>query len=289
MNKILNKSTFDNLKRKSMFTERVQFFRDVVLFSWVDLNLTELCNRSCVFCPRVDQEAYPNQALHMSTLLADRIASELKFMNFMGVVVLCGFGEPLLHPKVPTIAEAFGRRGIRVELVTNGDHLTVGLAKRLYRSGIKFFNVSMYDGPEQIVKFDDLFSNADIEQSNYLLRDRWHGPDQDFGLKLTNRAGLIDVGNQEGVDLTHPCFYPSYSLVVDWNGDVLLCVQDWHKKVKMGNVYGQTIFDIWSGSKMMKARERLAFGSRCDSPCNKCNAEGTLHGGNHVKSWGFVK
>ena len=29
-----------------------------------------------------------------------------------------------------------------------------------------------------------------------ILRDRWHGADKDYGLKLTNRTGTIDIGNQ---------------------------------------------------------------------------------------------
>ena len=34
------------------------------LFSWVDINPTELCNRTCSFCPRgID---YPNQNLHIT-------------------------------------------------------------------------------------------------------------------------------------------------------------------------------------------------------------------------------
>ena len=31
----------------------------------VELNTTELCNRKCPFCPRVDPKTYPNQNIHM--------------------------------------------------------------------------------------------------------------------------------------------------------------------------------------------------------------------------------
>ena len=35
----------------------------------VELNTTELCNRKCVFCPRVDPGVYPNRSLHLSVQL----------------------------------------------------------------------------------------------------------------------------------------------------------------------------------------------------------------------------
>ena len=34
----------------------------------VEFNPTELCNRTCHFCPRVDPEVYPNRKLHLSLI-----------------------------------------------------------------------------------------------------------------------------------------------------------------------------------------------------------------------------
>lgn len=285
----LNEATAANLRRKAEFIDNVQFYKGIPLFSWVDLNLTELCNRRCVFCPRVDPKIYPNRNLHMSAALSEKMAKELRFLNFKGTVVLCGFGEPLLHPNISVIVSHFGNRGIRVEIVTNGDHLTIPMISRLTSSGVQFFAVSMYDGPEQIKKFQTMFSESGVDKSHYILRDRWYGPSEDYGLKLTNRAGMIEVGNQNVVDLTRPCYYPSYCLVVDWNGDILLCVQDWSKQAKIGNITTESMFNVWTNPEMMRFRTRLANGNRCQRPCNKCNAEGTLHGVRHTKEWGFIK
>ena len=44
------------------------------MFSWIDISLTELCNRVCSFCPRADPDFYPNQNLHASNALIRRIA-----------------------------------------------------------------------------------------------------------------------------------------------------------------------------------------------------------------------
>lgn len=281
---MLTESTRENLRRKSHYVDHVQMRGTVPLFSWIDLNLTELCNRRCVFCPRVDSDFYPNQNLHIGHSLAAKIARELKDLDYRGVVVLCGFGEPMLHPELDEIIAAFGP-DIRVELVTNGDKLTPDRARRLTDAGLDYFVVSMYDGPEQRETFRSLFQDAGISEEMFILRDRWHSEEDSFGLKLTNRAGTIDIGHQDPVVPTHPCYYPAYSLTLDWNGDALLCVQDWNKKVKVGNVYAQSLMEIWMSPLLARYRDRLLRGQRTMAPCKNCNADGTLHGFNHRDVW----
>jgi radical SAM protein with 4Fe4S-binding SPASM domain len=284
---MLNDATRENLRRKSAYVDAVQMRDGVPLPSWIDLSLTELCNRSaghkkaCVFCPRIDPDFYPNQKLHMPLALARKIADELRALSYEGVVVLCGYGEPLLHPQLAELVSLF--QGIRVEVVTNGDFLTPQRIATLSKAGVNYFVVSMYDGPEQIEKFTQRFAEAGC--SDFLLRDRWHTEADDFGLKLTNRGGTVTVGDQDPVQAGRPCHYLTYQMQVDWNGDVLLCPQDWHKKLKFGNVTGQTLMEIWTGSAMNKRRINLIEGKRCDAPCNQCNTDGTLHGFNHAPAW----
>ena len=44
----------------------------------ITINPTELCNRTCHFCPRSDPKVYPNQNLHISEETVRRLSSELK-------------------------------------------------------------------------------------------------------------------------------------------------------------------------------------------------------------------
>jgi len=281
---MINEATKQNLRRKSVYVDDVQMAGDIPLFSWIDVNLTELCNRKCIFCPRVDPNEYPNQDLNMSLPLMRRMADELIALEYRGVVVFCGFGEPLLYPHLAEAISFFGP-DIRTEVVTNGDRLTVSYIDALIKAGMDYMVISMYDGPHQIEQFKRLFEEAGYDESHYLLRDRWHTEEDNFGLKLTNRAGTVSIGKQDPVDVTHPCHYPAYSMTVDWNGDVLLCVQDWNKKVKMGNVYAQSLLEIWRSNLIQKYRYQLANGKRKLTPCNNCNTDGTLHGYNHVEKW----
>jgi MoaA/NifB/PqqE/SkfB family radical SAM enzyme len=278
---MLTEATKANLRRKSAFVDRVHMRDGVPMPSLIELNLTELCNRKCVFCPRVDGNAYPNQALHMSLDLARKIADDLRGIEYRGTVTLCGYGEPMLHPKLPELVALFG--DIRVEIVTNGDFLDGKRIKQIVEAGIDYFIVSLYDGPEQIEKFEAAFAGA--ECTNYLLRDRWHTEADEFGLKLTNRAGSVDIGPQEPVDQQRACFYPSYQMMIDWNGDVLLCPQDWSKLHRHGSLAFQTVMEVWTSKALHKRRMQLIAGRRCAAPCNGCNTDGQLHGFVHADIW----
>ena len=143
----------------------------------------------------------------------------------------------------------------------------------------------MYDGPEQVNKFKSMTKEADVPADFVILRDRWYDASKDFGLKLTNRSGTINIGVQEDLNKFTYCNYPSYSLMIDWNGDIFLCPQDWQRRVTMGNIMQQHLFDIWTGPVITKYRRNLLKGDRCNSPCKECNAEGTVLGKKHAKDW----
>jgi len=286
-NEIFENSIITNVNRKAKYIDQIIMVDNVPCFSWIDLNPTELCNRRCVFCPRSNSTFYPNQDLNMSLSLAEKICDELKNFNYKGGLMLCGYGEPLMHRKIVPLVQIFGK-DIHTEIVTNGDKLTKKLIEDLYNAGLNMMLVSMYDGPHQEDYFHELFSDAGISIDNYILRDRWYSIEEDYGVKLTNRAGMVTSGKQEPVNLNHPCYYTHYSLQIDWNGDATLCAQDFNKKIKIGNAYAQSIMDIWKSKNLDKYRKVLGKGYRLLYPCNQCNVNGTLHGKFHAEIWNKI-
>ena len=80
----LTDATRQNLLRKSGFIDEVHMIGDIPLFSWIDISLTELCNRVCSFCPRADPDFYPNQNLHASNAMIRRIADECPSSKHLG-------------------------------------------------------------------------------------------------------------------------------------------------------------------------------------------------------------
>ena len=130
-----------------------------------------------------------------------------------------------------------------------------------------------------------MIKESKVPKDFVILRDRWYDSEKDYGLKLTNRAGTIKVGKQDSVKTFTHCFYPSYSVLIDWNGDVFLCSQDWQRRRTMGNIMLEDLFEIWTGKMISKYRKNLLNGKRCNSPCTECNAEGTVLGHKHADAW----
>lgn len=247
----------------------------------VEVNTTELCNRTCVFCPRHNPEVFPNRNLHMTPKGAGLIAKELARHKFIGKISFSGFGENLLNPKFNEIVESFRNElpDNVLECNTNGDHLNSHYAHDLFDKGLTLLYINLYDGPEQFDHFDKIMQ--DIPDSKY--RYRMHWSQKDHGLILNNRSGTIDWLGIEDEDITKlkgtVCHYPFYKMFVDWNGDVLFCSNDWGREHVVGNVIADTLDNVWLYSKPLnKIRRRLASGDRSHSPCNRCSIKGTLFG-----------
>ena len=121
-----------------------------------------------------------------------------------------------------------------------------------------------------------------INSEQYLVRHRYYSEDQDFGITLSNRSGLMENAEYKIASLKEPlkkpCYIPSYTFFLDYQGDVLMCPHDWGKKVILGNLNNNKLLDIWFSKKSVKIRQMLNNSNRNFKPCNVCDVEGTLMG-----------
>ena len=277
-----------NIKRRTVIVDDVlSKYKGSPIPSWIELSIIDVCNRSCSFCPKSDPKVAPDTYQKMQMNLINKLAQELKEIDYKGSVVLCGYGEPMLHKNINIISKKLSEVAY-VEIVTNGDTLSSKQIKDLYINNVNKLLISMYDGEHQRNKFQEMVEQSKVPKDFVILRDRWYDEKKDYGLKLTNRGGTINVGDQEEVGKFKKCFYPSYQFLIDWNGDIFLCPQDWQRRVTMGNMMQEHIFDIWTNKIMTKYRKNLINGKRDDSPCSMCNAEGTILGKNHANEWAKV-
>ncbi len=258
----------------------------------IELNLTELCNRKCVFCPRINPKVYPNRNLMMDIKLCQKLSIELKELNYKGRISFSGFGEPLLNKNFIEYIKVFSNSipSSFIETNTNGDKLTSTLINNLYQAGLNGLYVNLYDGKEQIKKFEKLFFETMVPESFWKLRPHWLGSEKDFGLILNNRSGMLINGDENYLPLkkaiNSPCYYPFYKLFIDWNGDVLGCSNDWGRNLIFGNVYKENISKIWVNNKFTQLRKKLFHGNRDKTPCKSCNIDGKITG---VKSVEILK
>lgn len=251
----------------------------------VEFNTTELCNRTCEFCPRVDPAVYPNRNLNMTEELVSKVARDLAEVGYKGRVSFSGFGEPLLNKKFASFVEICRRQlpENTIETNTNGDFLNPEIVRGLFTAGLTHLYVNLYDGPEQRPEFEAMMSTAGVPKDSYKLRDHWVGATQDFGLNLNNRSGMVDLKGVENYRRPEelsgkPCYYPFYKMLVDWDGKVLFCSNDWGRQIVVGDLTNQHVREVWLCDAMTAVRRRLGGGDRGTSPCNSCNVEGVLHG-----------
>ena len=72
-------------KNSSSFEKR--FLDGSPFFTWIEFSITDLCNRTCVFCPRFDSNVYPNNNEEISLELYEKIMSELASYDWQGGIV----------------------------------------------------------------------------------------------------------------------------------------------------------------------------------------------------------
>lgn len=281
-------------RKRKIFDGQLQTEPDTgrPLFAKLELSVTGLCSRRCVFCPRVDPKVYPNVREHLSESEHRRILNDLAEVEWRGTISYSGFGEPMLHPHFDSLI-ATARETLpdaRLETVTNGDFLDSNRLRRLVDAGIDVIIVSLYDGPGQLDEFSRMRSDAGVSSDQMLLRIRYKPPEKHHGLTISNRAGTVDL-SYIGIEplaepMSHPCFYPHYSIFVEYDGEVLLCCNDWTKQKPLGNVHEAGLLEIWFSPLMDAVRSELLAGNRQFSkPCRTCNVKGTRMGGLHAEAW----
>jgi radical SAM protein with 4Fe4S-binding SPASM domain len=73
---------------------------------------------------------------------------------------------------------------------------------------------------------------------------------------MINRGGLVNITQKRIKYYT----LASENLVIDYNGNVILCCNDYLSSVKLGNINNEKIIDIWNKKFYKKIRYELRKG-----------------------------
>ena len=235
-----------NIPRKEKITkDSLQFIsiggKKIPLMSVIEISNSGMCNRKCSFCPRSDPN-YPDINEFISEELHYKIFKELSDLNYNGMVIYSGYVEPLLDKKIyKSISEA--RKLLpeaKIEIITNGDVLNEERIKKLFKSGLSTLLISVYDGPEEEKKFYKMCEKSNLDENQYVIRNRYLPENLDFGLNISNRGGNLENSEHKRPGLVNAlnakCNYPAYTFFIDYNGDVQMCSHDWAKKFIAGNI-----------------------------------------------------
>ena len=240
----------------------------------IEINPVEACTRKCSFCPRSNPKLYPTTNKRISLETCEKIAKDLKEIDYTGRVGFVGFGEPLLHKQLEqciSIIRQYNPKITYLEIITNGDLLTAARIQSLYNAGCNLIAVSMYES--DITEYIEA-QRGDIPIE--IVYRHHYDATNNYNLDLVNRNEI--TFGKTYLNIESPCYIPFYKLFIDWNGDILTCQNDWSRTLTFGNINSESIRKIWLGQRYIAFKNTLITGKRTIEPCSKCNVCGIKRG-----------
>lgn len=268
----------------------------------VDVELTEGCNRYCSFCGLQAIRPGTGGYKRMSLTTAKMVAGQLGVLAPRTRVEFAGHGEPLMNGQFVEIFSLFRARlpEAQLQVTTNGAPMRNGRMRQVledvFAAGINIVMLDTY-APER----DGLREQAFALPPSIEVIDFYEAPDRqavspwvhyhgkvnrrvvlmdDLELrdgelavrKIDNRAGNNPNGTRVTEPLRKTCVRPFRTMVVTWQGNVIICCEDWKQEYVAGNVHEVALMHIWRGAEMEAARAHLQNKDRSLRPCSTCDA-----------------
>lgn len=247
--------------------ENVNILSKVDCLRIVEVNISNVCNMKCPFCPQSIKMQYALDYADVHMIKC--FANQLHDMHYAGYICIAGHGEPTLHPKFIEILNVL--KDFNVVLVTNGSQFSNQTWKNI--SQLCQIKVSIHDWANRQTYFDR-FSGSNAVFRNHDM----HNPQ----MNIYNRAGCMHkIENNNDLALRR-CNYPFYKTMIDVDGSYLICEADWttHSKTSI-NVFNTCIADYFCND-LSKYRRLMNTGRNNIDCCKECNIDGQLIGNKFV-------
>jgi len=272
----------------------------------LDIGVTNACNSNCIMCPHHKLKNIGTMNMNLYEKIIDNcVKLKIKY------VTLSFFGEPLLDKTLIEKIKYAKERKIDVSFYSNASLLNNSWAQKLIESKLDCITISFdgytketYEKIRRGLKFDVVKNNilnliklkekigtnnpkidlvlVELEENKKEIEkfcEEWKNKVGGISIiNMRNWAGGINKkGTKESFHFNYkskrkPCALIWQRMVVDWNGDVVLCCDDWNHSVILGNLKKQTIKEIWKGEKLREIRKAHIEGKFHKVPlCAKCN------------------
>lgn len=106
----------------------------------MDVEASFFCNLECPMCSRL------HQGQEEGLMPYARFARLAPYFRYIGVIVLTGWGEPLVHPQLPEFVSLVRAHGSKPRLATNATLLNEDRAARLIDAGLDIVHISIDAG-----------------------------------------------------------------------------------------------------------------------------------------------
>lgn len=265
----------------------------IKLFNSICIETAAKCNRTCYFCPN-HTTARPDE--YMPWNLVEKIAGELRDLKYSGRISPYIYNEPMRDPRLLDFIRLMKKSCPRANIMTNtnGDYIKDEQSvERLFEAGLDSLVINVYAAKDHTPlgislantrydRFIQMFAHRIVsKQSPYLNRGvvqvlRKYGDHFEGGHKRTNRSGNIEwIAPSITEPLQKGCVRPWRVANINWNGDLILCCNDFHGEETFGNANTHTIAQMWNDMRLHQIRADLQQKNRTTVPlCAKCDFNG---------------
>lgn len=262
------------------------------------LEITNVCNLNCVFCPKTTREKH-SMTLDEFDTLTTRLAAEVRFLYFHLM------GEPFLHPLLPEFILMARRKGFTPVITTNGTLLAQrgdlldALPHKLQIS-LHSHEGNGKDNPEQYIDEVMAFAKEAAQRGCVVVLRLWNeggfnrmnGSILDMiadrqprpwtqrydGWKLAENLYVESDDMFEWPDLQHDvykeeevfCYALRNQIGVLADGTVVPCCLDHNGDMPLGNLYTQGLDDILSSPRALAIYRGFTAHAAVESLCQRC-------------------
>ena len=268
-------------------------------FRKIYLEISNLCNLSCAFCPGTKRPKRAMTAAEFSSLLPKlRPYSDYLYFHLMG--------EPLLHPGLETFLRLAGEAGFRVILTTNGTLLPRQQEMLLAAPGLHKVNISLhaFEANALSVPFETYLSGCfafgkamegrklvsyrlwneggqNEKNAEILASLRRHFPEpwiqERRGIRIGERIYLEYGDKFDWPDLAAPdggerlfCHGLRDQIGVLCDGTVVPCCLDHEGDIPLGNLFEQTMEEILAAPRAQALYEGFSGRRATEELCRRC-------------------
>jgi len=267
---------------------------------------TNSCPYNCIMCPRGKEmkRKIGFMKMEMFCKVIDEVATypdQVKNEE----IELFHFGESLLHPEIAEMNKYAKSKGLNTILSVNAIEFNNDIAEKIIKGQPNKIIVSLdgYDAQSFLaIRGRHIDYQQAIENIGYAsthiksqngktklmvrmielnlnthkvdaFKDFWQERNIEVEIRRFFPWGekeMIELGEYDKYPPFMPCPFSWQYLVVQWNGDVVVCCRDYNAVTKMGNIKDASLEEIWNGKKYVSFRENMISGNYNNSICPSC-------------------
>ncbi|MDK2979882.1 MAG: hypothetical protein PWQ55_229 [Chloroflexota bacterium] len=300
-----------------------------------NIETTNACNMRCEMCPRTTMMTRPIETMQKETF--EKVVNQLRpwtaeewatWENFVAknykinkdemnenhfflyvipqVIVLHGYGDPLLDKNIPDYVKLMTDRGLKSYFSCNPANINMDRTIETFENGLDYIKYSVEsvddlrhkevrgqqsnfsESYKKILKLLDIKAQRNLDTTIVItminlnkswqqeefekVKEAFKGMDVYVYLKSQDQMWYED--NNQGTQSIHWlefCQFPWSSMTIKSNGESVECVEDFNNEIILGDAKTESLYDIWNGEKYQKFRMDhfdLTPGLKCTEQCD---------------------